>query len=162
MWEVIGEILTSGNGIVITVAIVAVVIWCGIEAKKGIIKIKTKNISVGKESREAERDVVRNQYEWTVSACEAFVNHVPVFEGRDDGIMNAVIHKCIIEIARWIMLNHIHDTKSYIKIKQDVIWNLVQKHVRHKKLTSDEFRAEVDAYVDYIIKNLVTIRKEFD
>ena len=161
MWETIGEVLTSGNGIAIGVLIVIIVILVIIGIKKGLFSWHGDNLTIGREASEKERSIIRNQIDWAKLACQAFETQVPRFEGYNEFKGKFIIEKAYDEIIRWIAFNHIESTKSYISIKQEIIWNIVLKYTAAKDITSPKFRKMTNEYVEYIIDNLIKIRDEY-
>lgn len=157
MWESVERLVSSGNAWFVLICLIMLVV----SVRAGMLRYKSERLSFGKDVGYAERNTLRKQSQFAKHAVDGFYNSIPKNFGEfDEWRARYVMEICLDEIVDWIMLNHIEDTKSYISIKQDIIWNLIQKYVSHKKLTSDEFKADCYEEVEHIIKRLVEIRAE--
>ena len=161
MWKAIQEILTSSNGSIIAILFVLVVVLVIGCAKLGLIKIQTDKISVGNNASDVERTIVRNQIEWCKTSIYAYEKQIPRFEGYDEYLGKYIGELVFDEIVKWIVLNHIEDKKTYIGIKQEIVWNIIQARVKDDNMRTDEFKDFVYRYVEHVIKNLVSIRNEY-
>lgn len=159
MMEIIGDILTSSNGIVIAVLFVVLMMVC---VRYGNIKVKTDKLTIGKDSSETERAIMRNQIEWCKLSCTAFEQKMPKFEGYDKYRGRYIAEKVFDEMINWIVFNHIEDSRTYIGIKQEIIWNLIQGLTEADEMRTQEFRKKVNQYVEKTVKNLVIIRNEYN
>ena len=159
--EAILQALSGQNGLLIAFLIIILVILVIVFAKKGVIKIHTDKVSVGDVSGDVERTIMRNQIEWAKLECEAFERKIPRFEGYDEYRGKFIIEKILDEIIKWIAFNHIEETKTYIDIKQSIVWNIVLKYAINDMMMSRSFKKEVDRQVEKVVKNLVRIRDEY-
>jgi hypothetical protein len=161
MWEAIGEVFTSGNGAAIAILITIIVILLVFGAKRGLFSIHTDIISVGEEASETERTIMRHQIDFAKQACGAFENQIRKTENYNDYLGKYIIELCFDEIINWIAFNHIECTKTYVALKQDTIWNIVQSHTENPAMKSPQFKKQTDAHIRYIIQRLVDIRNEY-
>ena len=122
MWEAIVSAFRDGNGWLIILMLVLL----GVCAKLGLVKIKTDKISVGRDASLAERNLMKKQVEYAYQACKAFEQRIPKFDGYNTYLGKYITEVTFDEIVNWIMFNHIEDTADYIKIKQDIIWNIIK------------------------------------
>ena len=158
MWETIGNVLTSSNGVIIALLLVIlVIVW----SKYGLFKVKTDKITIGRESGERERLIIRQQEEYAKDALQAFEVQMPKFEGYNIWRGKTIVFRITIEIFDWISQNDIHTTDSYMKYKKKRVWDIVQKYTVADMFETQEFHDAVDKHVEEIIRNLVTIRKEY-
>ncbi len=162
MWEAIGNIFTSANGVTVGVLILIIIALVFICARLGIVKIKTDKLSVGMNAGEVERTIIRNQIGWVKKACRAFEGQVPQPEGYNQYRTKFILEILLDEIIEWIIFNHIEDKKTYIEIKQDIIWNIVLANVDKKEMRSEKFHKAINEYVEKVIKGLVAVREEYD
>ena len=162
MWEAIGNVLSGSNGVAVGLLIVLVIVLVFICAKLGLINIKTDKISVGREASETERTIVRNQIEWCQMACRGFECQVPRQQGYDIYRGKYITELVIDEMTSWVYFNHIESRKTYIELKQDIVWNIVQANVERDELRTESFRRSVYELVEHIIERLVSIREEYD
>lgn len=158
MWETIEKVLTSGNGAIIFLLFATLVIVC---SRWGIIKVKTDKLTIGRDSSENERTIIRWQTEYCKLSCKAFEQNIPKFESYNEYRGKYIIERCYDEMVTWIVFNNIKDEKTYISIKQEMIWNLVQELTDAESMKTKEFKKIVYDYIDNLIKNLVKIRREY-
>lgn len=158
MWDVIGQVLTSSNGIIIAILLIIVVV---IATKYGLIKVKTDKVTIGRESSENERVIIRQQNEYVEWATTAFERQIPKFEGYDRKRGELIVALIRLEINNWITQNHIKTTSRYVTLKQDQVWNIVQANTIAEAMEGDEFHEQVNTVVEQIITALVAIRKEY-
>lgn len=157
--EIIGDVLTSSNGIIVAILFTIIVI---IGMKYGSIKVNTDKIKVGIDSGEAERAIMRNQKEWCKLSLEAFERNLPKFEGYDTIRGQLVLEKIYDEMVDWIMLNHIRTESKYVEIKQANVWNIVQKWTVNDSFKSEEFHKILDEQIKNDIEMMVKIRKDYN
>lgn len=157
--EIIGDILTSSNGVLIAVLFVVLVVIC---IKYGNIKVNTDKIKLGIDSGETERAIMRNQKDWCKLSLEAFERNMPKFDSYDAIRGQLVLEKIYDEMVDWIMLNHIRTESKYIEIKQANIWNIVQKWTVNEHFKTEEFREILNKHVKNDIEMMVKIRKDYN
>lgn len=157
--EIIGDILTSSNGIIIAILFTIMVIIC---IKYGNIKVNTDKIKLGIDSGETERAIMRNQKDWCKLSLEAFERNMPKFDSYDAIRGQLVLEKIYDEMVDWIMLNHIRTESKYIEIKQANIWNIVQKWTVNEHFKTEEFREVLNKHVKNDIEMMVKIRKDYN
>lgn len=161
MWEGITHILTSGNGIPITVILVVlivIIIRMGIKlGKVGLFSIHTKHIRLG--SSVSERELIRRQIE----CAHDFIMSI---EGKlisDEMKYNEYFTKYILErvydkVIEWIMFNHITVNQLYIQDKQDTILNLIYALPINSDFKTPEFKTRVENWVKELIERLVNVK----
>lgn len=157
--EIIGDILTSSNGVLIAVLFVVLVVIC---IKYGNIKVNTDKIKLGIDSGETERAIMRNQKDWCKLSLEAFERNMPKFDSYDAIRGQLVLEKIYDEMVDWIMLNHIRTESKYIEIKQANIWNIVQKWTVNEHFKTEEFHEILNKHVKNDIEMMVKIRKDYN
>lgn len=158
MWKAIETVLTNGNGIIYVLLLAILTVIC---SKYGLLKVKTDKITIGKESSEKERMIIRHQYDYIRLRLDAYEKQIPRFEGYDENLGRCVVLKAELEMMKWITQNHIRTGERYIQIHQEDIWNIVQKNTVSEYFDTKEFHEEVNKVVAEIIKTLVDIRKEY-
>lgn len=156
------DALQSDNGWFIAILIVIILVLLVMGARHGLIKIKTDKIQVGKNASTMTQRIIQHQQDWVKIAVSAFERKIPKVEDYDEFRGKFLIEKCLNVINSWIVQNHIETTKNYIELKQEMIWNLLLTYTEKDELKSQKFKKEVYAYVEYIIKNLVRIRKQYE
>lgn len=162
MWESIGNVLISSNGLVIIV-LVAVLIWAFIRmGKKGLLKVHTKYVSMGADDR--ERTIIREQCDWVHTYVMGLITEIEKVGGGNDKMLHGgfftryILELCYDEFVRWITFNHITTDEAYVKAKQDKVAAMVLSNGPRDEFRTPEFRAMMDGWVETIIKQCVQLR----
>lgn len=158
MWETIGNVLTSSNGI--TIAILAVLAFASmfIGLKHGRIKLKTDRLTIVGEARDKERVLMKMQTDFVKTTCEGFEKRIPRFDGYNQFLGELIAEKVYDAIVDLIMINHIKDDEDYIQEKQEIIWDIVSSHIIDDRFRTDKFKKQVYVCIEKIIKRLVKMR----
>lgn len=139
-----------------SVIIICIIAW--VLVKSGLLTIHTRFVSMGIEDR--ERNILRKQLIYAKQSCQAFERFIPRMDGYNVWRGRCVTEYVYDEMVDWIALNHIEANDTYITIKQNAIWNIIQSHVEKPEHSTDEFKKVVFDRVCSDIKMLVKIRKE--
>lgn len=158
MWESVERLVQSGKGWFVLI-IIALLIFA---IRQGYMKVKTEKVMIGKDFGERERAILKNQIEYAYRMCTGFINEIPRFDGFNEFQAKYIIELCYDELVKWIYFNHIETKNGYIENKQDIIWSIIQTNVSHKKLSSEQFRKQVNDKLAHIIEHLVFIREEYN
>lgn len=153
----LAKILTSDNAVILVILLIVLIVLISILAKKGIVAVNSKGVTVG--GQEKERTIIRQQIEFAETACVSFFDgYLP--ESSDEYRMRYIHEKLYDEIVKWISFNHITTDPTYVEIKQDIMWNIIQKYT--KNITIPEgLQEKVNSKVKHIITKLVEIRKYY-
>lgn len=171
MWEAIGNIITSGNGIAALAMLLVVVVLGVLLAKAGVLSVHTKAVSLG--SRESERRVLQEQIKFAHGYCQSIESKIVVMlDGKmpyDGFLCGKILEVCYDEIIEWITFNHIENSGRYVKVKQKNMCNvlytqlaLINDHSLFDTIAqfkTAEFKQRVYNWVEEIIQNLVEIRE---
>lgn len=160
MWEAIGNVLTSGNGILIIIGLLILCVIIIRLSKTGHLVISTKAVRLG--AGENERTIIRNQSDYAYMYCMSLESKV--IEMTEKSKLSIYMTRYALErtydtIAQWIMFNHIEDSERYIKVKQRVIISLIYSLGVPAQFKTPEFKGCMEQWVEEAIKNLVEIRK---
>ena len=159
--ETVVEGLESSNGLLIAIVIIILMGIIVVCARNGLVKIHTNKLTIGPNSKENERAIIRAQSYWAHLACEAFLEKIPKdFPEYSEDRSKYVTELVYDEIMQWIMFNHIETSESYIEMKQDMIWKFVIKKTTSPQLHTSKFKKEVYNEVRKLIERLVFIRQE--
>lgn len=153
------QALQSDNGWLIALLIAFIIILLILGARAGLLKIRTDKILVGRDAGETENAIIRSQMQWARIAIQAFGNNIEVSTKVDKLRLDCCVEKAINMFVEWIILNHMDDDKEYVEVRQEAIWNLLNIYASKDELRTSKFKKEVYNTVEYIIKNLVRIRK---
>jgi len=109
-----------------------------------------------------ERDIIRQQIEWTHSYVMGIESRIYVDKSRHAGYFTKyILERCYDEIINWITFNHINIESDYIGIKQEKIKSIVRSFDVDPKFRSKEFEGQIDKWVEEIIRKLVVIREVY-
>lgn len=158
-WAEMANNLILSKGFIPTLIFVLVlVVFAIIGIKQGWFRFRGKGITIGDDER--ERTIIRQQIEYSESACNALIRTLPIKE-QDLDIYRTkyIIEKVFDELVKTISFNHISNDESYVSVKQEVIYNMVLSSTEKDFFKTDDFKNYVFKWVKDIIKRLVNIRE---
>ena len=154
--------LMSNNGWIIALLIAIIAFLIIKSAKAGLFSYKSNKIQIGRDDREIEQIIIRNQFDYAKDMIESLERDIPRFENYSEDRGRFVLEKLFDEVIKWIVLNHIEKTKSYVGIKQKKVLNIIRKYSKNDLYTTDEFNEYVKKQVKDMIYTLVDIREEYN
>jgi hypothetical protein len=133
-------------------------------AKLGWIRLNTAKFGLGDDYR--ERDIIRQQTEWTHIYCEGLKNQIDDMckdvTDYDPFITLYILERMYSEVVTWICYNHIKLDSDYISIKQDRVKMLLSAMtIKPEVFTSKKFLSKVELWTAEIINKLVKIRESY-
>lgn len=160
MWQAISNVLTSKNASNILWSIIIAILIAAIMTKTGMLKIKTKHVSMT--ASDLERTVIREQCDWVHTYIKGLEGKIVLME--NDQNYNEYFVKYILEciydeVVKWITFNHIQNTDSYIHTKQMKITSLVYSFNLQEQFKNKEFTLHMHAWVKEAIEELIKIRE---
>lgn len=155
----LATILTSNNAITLVLLAIVIILILAVLARKGLVKFSSKNLSIGYQDK--ERTIIRQQIEFAENACMSFIKSQNIPEGCDKYRVRFVNEKLYDEMIKWISFNHITTDDTYVEIKQNIIWSIIQTFTEKEFFSSEELHNAVNDEVKRIIKKLVEIRKYY-
>lgn len=161
MWDAVIKLLSGSNALIILIFLALVTFIFAILAKGGFLQIRTSAFSMGSSAR--ERDIIRQQIEWTYSFVTGLYGEIEADETEYKGyLIKYILERCYDEIVNWISFNHINLDSDYISIKQEKIKSIIRttEGVR-PEYKSKEFEKRVDSWVEEVIRKLVVIREMY-
>lgn len=157
MWDAIRDISTSQSSWMFFLFLVFLCIIVWILSRAGLLQVHTDKLQIG--AATGEREIIRQQVEWTRLHYEGLENSMPKPEGYDRWRGRYVAERLIDEVVDWIVYNHINDSRQYIEIKQDKIINILRKYTVKEEFASDEFEKSMREDTEKCIKKLIQIRE---
>ncbi len=152
MWNAIVE-LTS-NKLVIALVIILVVVAVFF-VKKGWFRLATNSVTIGEQ---VSRDLLRNQWEYAASSCEAqYVKIRPYCKNDEEA--KYLIGKINDIFQSMIVYNNMTESENYVKAKQSLVLNAIQKRTSNEHFFSDDFRACCNRFVENLIRDLVRMKR---
>lgn len=160
MWDAIAQILTNSNAFMVLIFIFLFIVMLILLTKSGLVQIRTSVFRMGADYR--ERDIIRQQIEWTHSYVMGIESRIHVDKSRYAGYFTKyILERCYDEIINWITFNHINIESDYIGIKQEKIKSIIRSFDVDPKFRSKEFEGQIDNWVEEIIRKLVVIREVY-
>lgn len=151
--DFIGQFANMNNFAAIVLLVVISVLAIGVW--KGKISFKGKGFNIGET---VPRELIRNQWELAQSTCEAqFVKIRPYCE--NDVEAKYLISKVNDIFQAAIVYNYMSEDESYLKAKQALVLQAIQKRTSNKHFFSEEFKACCNRFVELLIKDLVRMKK---
>lgn len=161
MWENLGNVLTSSNGVPLVIIIVLLVLLIVLMAiklgKAGLLTVQTRYVKIGRNI--SERELIRRQIE----TAHEFIMSIEGKIVTDTSHYNGYFTKYILEriydkVIEWIMFNHITVNQLYIQDKQDTILNLIYALPINDEFKTPEFKTRVENWVKELIERLVNVK----
>lgn len=158
MWDVINDVLTGGNAFLVLVFLVVFTLLFILMARTGLLQIHTDSFRMGSDVR--ERDIIRQQTEWSHSYLMGLESKIVVDKSQYNGYLTKYILETIYdEVINWITFNHINLESDYINIKQEKVKSIVRGYDIAPEYHSEKFERQIDRWTEEIIKKLVQIRE---
>ena len=160
MWEAIAEILTNSNALLVLIFAMIFASILIVLAATGMVRIDTGTFKMGADHK--ERDIIRQQIEWSHSYVMGLESRIKVDKSRYGGYKTRyILELCANEIVNWISFNHINPDSAYVSIKQEKMKSIIRSMDVDSTFTSKEFEKQVDKWVEEIINKLVEIREVY-
>lgn len=166
MWETISSVLTSPTSWQVLLTLVVVILMLIIMTKAGMLRIRTRYVSLGEsydEGKKINQRVIRRQIEYAEAFCTNLLADIErmspelAFGGWK---VRCVLEMVYDEIIKWISFNHITDDPVYINNKVAVIRALVMKNDPIEMFKTTEFETKIREWVNVMVKQLVAIRED--
>lgn len=161
MWDAVIKLLSGSNALIILMFLALITFIFAILAKGGFLQIRTSAFSMGSGAR--ERDIIRQQIEWTYSYVTGLYAQIESDESEYKGYLTKyILERCYDEIVNWIAFNHINLDSDYIGIKQEKIKSIIRTDPSVRpQFKSKEFEERIDGWTEEVIKKLVVIREMY-
>ena len=160
MWDAIAKVLTNSNALLVLVFLVIFFLLFVLLARTGLVQIHTNSFRMGADTR--ERDIIRQQIEWSHSFVMGLKAHIIADESKYNGYKTRYVLECVYdEVINWITFNHINLDSDYISIKQEKMRAMVHSMELKPEFCTKEFDRKIDKWTEEIIRKLVTIREVY-
>ena len=140
----------ASNGLWSLATIVLIVVILLFAVKKGWIGFKGHGLSVGKESEET-RALIRNQWEFACSACDAQFYKIRRY-CKSDEHCKYLVAKVTDIFQQMAVYNHISMDDSYIKAKQGLVLQAIRKRAEDSHFWSSDFEECCNKFVKETIR----------
>lgn len=152
MWDAIVQLSENKFIIILIAALIALAIFL---IKKGWFRLNTGSVTIGEQ---VSRELIRNQWEYAASSCEAQYSKIRPY-CKSDEEAKYLISKVNDVFQSAIVYNYMSENESYVKAKQALVLNAIQKRTSDKHFYTDEFRACCNRFVDNLIRDLVRMKR---
>lgn len=157
--EWLGNALSSSNGLYIIIAVLVLVGFFALLAKKGIFNIDIKGIKLGASNK--ERYILRQQFIYISSSISEIFNEIKRTKTWDLWKSKCVCGEVKDVFESIIVFNHISLKDSYITTVQKSIWCAIQKNnMIDQYYKSEEFKHLIYDWCKECIEQLLKIREE--
>lgn len=160
MWDAAAKILTNSNALLVLIFLTMFVLILIILVQAGLVRIDTGSFKMGADHK--ERDIIRQQIEWSHSYIVGLKPQIDADEAQYNGYLTLFILETMFdEVVNWISFNHINLESDYISVKQEKIKSILNTMPINERFRTKEFYRKVDRWVEEIIRKLVLIRKVY-
>lgn len=157
MWEAISRILTSRNAVVILISILIMFVIGVFLLKKGYIKIRSKNVSIGLTEESAK---LYSLFEYIAVACESYTTELCRKHDDLDVIRAKYICSRVEDVfQRAVVINHMSENNTYISTKKALVYNTVLKRSENPYFKTDEFKHSIDEFTETLIRELIKLKQ---
>lgn len=158
MWETIKELGQNKTVLLFLAGIIAIVCYA---IKKGYFKFNGNGVQIGL-SEQQTRDLIQAQWEYCHAKCDGMIAQLPMnSEKLDLYRAKYIIARVEDVIQKSIIFNNISDHESYIKGKQELVYQTVMKRIDKDYFKTDDFKAFTYKFVEDMYKDLYRMKKLF-
>lgn len=150
------EALTAlaSNGWLSLATFILIILILLVSVKVGIISFNGKGIKIGDSK---DRVMIRNQWEYASSTCEAqFAKIRPYCKSDEEAKYLIARVEDVFQAA--IIYNFMEDKENYIRAKQMLVLQAIQKRSAAEHFYTDEFRDCCNKFTESLIRDLVRMK----
>lgn len=152
MWEAITVLAKTPAAVALVVGLFGLLFYM---VKKGMLSFKGKGVTVGDSK---DRLLIRNQWEYANSACEAqFAKIVEYCKSPEEAKYLIARVEDVFQSA--IIYNYMTEDEAYLRAKQALVLQTIQKRTTNEHFFSDEFKACCNRFTETLIKDLVRMKR---
>lgn len=159
MWETIGQILTSTNGIAVLIFLVFVIFVGIFLIKSGYLKVDKKEVIIGYQDR--ERNIIKQQQDYVWLHLQDAEANLPKPDGYDKNLGQMIIMAVYIEYVSWISFNHLTRSDAYISVKQSKLIALINRYTIKEEFKTEDFIDLIKRDTKETIYQLIKIREVY-
>lgn len=154
--EHISSIITSLNSNKYAlILIVGVLVFAWYMVKKGYVSFAGKGLKIGTEAE--TRALIRDMIEYAESACDAQYSKMRPY--CDSDYHTKYLIACAKDVfQKAIIYNYITSNESYVKAKQALVLNAIQKRTTNNHFFGPEFKSCCNRFVEDIVKDLYRMK----
>lgn len=157
MWEAIKSL---GQNPVTLVAIICITILVFYAIKKGLFSFKGKGVTIGL-SEQDTRNLIQNMFEYAKAKIEGVGNVSKFPKDLDPYRTKYILARVEDVIQKAIVFNNLTDNESYIKSKQELVYQTIMKRVDNEFFLTPEFKEYAYKFVEELFKELYQMKKAY-
>lgn len=155
MEHISGILAALNSNIYAFILIILVIAFIWYLIKKGYISFKWHGVSVGGASE--ARALIRDMIEYADTACEAQFNKIRPF-CENDYHAKYLVARVEDVFQKAIIYNYVTSNESYVKAKQALVLNAIQKRTTNEHFFGSEFKACCNRFVEDLVKDLYRMK----
>lgn len=151
------EALTAlaSNGWLSLATVVIIILILLVAIKMGIISFNGKGIKIGDSK---DRILIRNQWEYANSSCEAQYTKIRPYCKSDEEAKYLIARvEDVFQSA--IIYNFMEEKEDYVRAKQALVLQAIQKRSSAEHFFSDDFKACSNRFTESLIRDLVRMKR---
>lgn len=151
------EALTAlaSNGWLSLATVILIILILLVSIKVGIISFNGKGIKIGDSK---DRIMIRNQWEYANSTCEAqFAKIRPYCKSDEEAKYLIARVEDVFQAA--IIYNFMEDKENYIRAKQMLVLQAIQKRSAAEHFYTDGFKDCCNKFTESLIRDLVRMKR---
>ena len=151
--EALTALASNGWLSLVTVVIIILILLGAI--KMGIISFNGKGVKIGDSK---DRIMIRNQWEYANSSCEAQYTKIRPYCKSDEEAKYLIARvEDVFQAA--IIYNYMTEDEGYVRAKQALVLNTIMKRVNDEHFFTDDFRACSNRFTENLIRDLVRMKR---
>ena len=154
------EALTAlaSNGWLSLATVILIILILLVSIKVGIISFNGKGIKIGDSK---DRIMIRNQWEYANSTCEAqFAKIRPYCKSDEEAKYLIARVEDVFQAA--IIYNFMEDKENYVRAKQMLVLQAIQKRSAAEHFYTDEFKDCCNKFTESLIRDLVRMKQLYN
>ena len=152
MWNSIVELANNKSVVFLVIVLLVMAMFL---VRKGWFRLSTNSVTIGEH---VSRDLLRNQWEYASSSCEAQYTKIREY-CKSDEEARYIISKVNDIFQSMIVYNNINESENYVKSKQVLVLNNIQRLTSDEHFFSEDFKECCNKFVETLIKDLVRMKK---
>ena len=153
MWEAIVVLAKTPAAIALVVGLFGLLFYM---VRKGILSFKGHGVSLG--TADSTRSLIRNQWEYACSACDAQFYKIRRY-CKSDEHCKYLVAKVTNIFQQMAVYNHISMDDDYIKAKQALVLQCIRKRADDTHFWSSEFEDCCNKFTKETIKAMYDMKK---
>lgn len=154
------EALTAlaSNGWLSLATVILIILILLIAVKMGIISFNGKGIKIGDSK---DRIMIRNQWEYANSTCEAQFTKIRPYCKSDEEAKYLIARvEDVFQSA--IIYNFMEEKEDYVRAKQALVLQAIQKRSSNEHFYTDDFKACCNRFTESLIRDLVRTKRLYN